>query len=54
MLQNLKKTIPNIRQFSKSRLYHNIANLKKDKKINQTVPNDFKINCLKSNGYDKL
>ena len=46
--------MPNNNQFSKSRIYHTIANIKKEIPINETKLNDYKINCVRDNSYKVL
>ena len=53
LLNKLNKKIPKTHSL-KSRIYHMMANLKKDKEINQQWTNKFEIKCLKSNEYKKL
>ena len=53
LLNKLNKKIPKTHSL-KSRIYHMMANLKKDKEINQQWTNKFEIKCHKSNEYKKL
>lgn len=53
-MEKISKNEKEISQTKKSRVYHTIANIKKEKAINEDWKNQCGLPCVKNNDYKKL
>ena len=54
MLEKLTKNSKSTTQSGKSRIYHTIANIKKEKIVKKKWENEFYVDCIASNNYQEL